>query len=61
MGKDGARRDYESAYLRRTFRDGAKVRNETVANLSMLPPAAVAAIEAWLTTDDFAAVMNQYN
>jgi hypothetical protein len=35
-------------YLRRTFRDGAKVRNETVANLSMLPAAAVAAIEATL-------------
>jgi hypothetical protein len=41
-------RDYESVYLRRTFREGSKVRNETVANLSMLPEAAVAAIEATL-------------
>ncbi|MFV1499496.1 hypothetical protein [Mycobacterium kansasii] len=32
--------------LRRTFRDGPKVRNETVANLSMLPEAAIAALEA---------------
>lgn len=37
MGKDGQRRDYESAYLRRTFRQEGKVRNETVANLSALP------------------------
>jgi hypothetical protein len=35
-------------YLRRTFRDGAKVRNETVANLSMLPAEAIDAIEATL-------------
>ena len=35
--KAGHRRDYESGYLRRTFRDGGKVRNETVANLSSLP------------------------
>jgi hypothetical protein len=48
VGKDGERRSYESAYLRRSFRDGTRVRNETVANLSMLPPAAVAAIEATL-------------
>jgi len=48
VDKSGKRRDYESAYLRRSFRDGNKVRNETVANLSMLPEAAVAAIEATL-------------
>ncbi len=48
MDKQGERRDYESVYLRRTFRDGAKVRNETVANLSMLPAEAIAAIEATL-------------
>ena len=34
--------------LRRTFRDGAKVRHETVANLSMLPAETIAAIEATL-------------
>jgi alkylated DNA nucleotide flippase Atl1 len=48
VDKQGRRRDYESVYLRRTYRDGAKVRNETVANLSMLPEAAVACIEATL-------------
>ena len=48
MDKQGRRREYTSAYLRRTYRDGTAVRNETVANLSMLPPAAVDAIEATL-------------
>jgi hypothetical protein len=48
VDKHGHLRDYQSVYLRRTFRDGARVRNETVANLSMLPDAAVAAIEATL-------------
>jgi Transposase DDE domain len=48
VDKRGRVRDYESVYLRRTFRDGARVRNETVANLSMLPEAAVTAIEATL-------------
>ena len=48
MDRQGRRRDYTSAYLRRTYRDGTAVRNETVANLSMLPPAAVDAIEATL-------------
>ncbi|BBX95966.1 hypothetical protein MLAC_12600 [Mycobacterium lacus] len=48
VDKQGRRRDYESVYLRRTFRDGAKVRNETVANLSMLPAASITALEATL-------------
>src|ERR1700751_1451819 len=33
----GHRREYFSAYLRRTYRDGKRVCNETVANLSALP------------------------
>ncbi len=48
VDKQGRRRQYASAYLRRTYRDGPAVRNETVANLSMLPPEAVDAIEATL-------------
>ena len=48
VDKQGQRREYTSAYLRRTYRDGGTVRNETVANLSMLPPEAVDAIEATL-------------
>ena len=35
--KQGRRKDYSSAYLRRTYRDGGTVKNETVANLSALP------------------------
>ena len=48
VDKQGRRRDYQSAYLRRTFRDGTKVRNQTVANLSMLPAASITALEATL-------------
>jgi len=48
VDKHGQRRDYESVYLRRTYRDGDKVRNETVANLSMLPAASITALEASL-------------
>jgi Transposase DDE domain len=47
-GKDGRRREYESAYLRRTYRDGGAVRHETLANLSGLPEQTVALIEAAL-------------
>jgi hypothetical protein len=46
--KQGRRRDYESRYLRRTYRDGGKVRHETLANLSGLPEQVVDAIEAAL-------------
>ena len=48
VDKQGQRRQYMSAYLRRTYRDSGTVRNETVANLSMLPAEAVDAIEATL-------------
>src|SRR5437667_11529941 len=46
--KQGQRRDYESRCLRRTYRDGSKVRHETLANLSGLPEQVVDAIEAAL-------------
>jgi hypothetical protein len=46
--KAGQRREYESRYLRRTYRDGGKVRHETLANLSGLPAAVVDTIEAAL-------------
>jgi hypothetical protein len=48
VDKQGRRRDYESRYLRRTYRDGATVRHETLANLSGLPDEVVAGIEAAL-------------
>src|SRR5215470_14229908 len=46
--KQGRRREYESRYLRRTYREAGKVRHETLANLSGLPGPAVDAIEAAL-------------
>jgi len=46
--KSGEERVYESVLVRRTYRDGAKVRHETLANLSALPAEAVSAIEATL-------------
>jgi len=46
--KQGRRREYESRYLRRTYRDGGRVRHETLANLSGLPGQVVDSIEAVL-------------
>ncbi len=48
VDKQGRRRDYSSAYLRRTYRDGGKVKNETVANLSALPDQVIDLIDAGL-------------
>ena len=47
-GKDGQRREYESRYLRRTYRDGPRVKHETLANLSGLPETVIDSIEAAL-------------
>src|SRR5271169_3406785 len=46
--KEGRRREYESRYLRRTYRDGGKVRHETLGNLSGLPETMIDSIEAVL-------------
>jgi Transposase DDE domain len=48
VDKRGHRREYSSAYLRRTYREGKRVRNETVANLSALPTHVVDWIDAGL-------------
>jgi hypothetical protein len=48
VDKQGRRRDYSSAYLRRTYRDGGTVKNETVANLSALPGHVIDWIDAGL-------------
>src|SRR5215831_866767 len=48
VDKQGNRRDYSSAYLRRTYREGGKVKNETVANLSALPDHVIDLIDAGL-------------
>jgi Transposase DDE domain len=42
--KDGTERTYERHLLRRSYRDGGKVRKETLANLSHLPDEAIDAV-----------------
>ena len=46
--RDGTERTYERHLLRRSYRDDGKVRKETLANLSHLPPAAIEAVRAVL-------------
>lgn len=49
VGKDGIERHYETHLLRRSVRDGTKVRNETLANLSHLPEELIDAIRVGLS------------
>jgi len=49
QAKDGSTRTYRTHLLRRSFRDGGKVRKETLANLSALPDSAIAAVKASLS------------
>ena len=46
--RQGRERQYESRLLRRTWRDGGTVRNQTLANLSKMPDRIVDAVEAAL-------------
>src|SRR5205823_7970927 len=48
VDKQGRRRDYSSAYLRRTYREAGKVKNETVASLTALPDHVIDLIDAGL-------------
>jgi hypothetical protein len=48
VDKQGRSKDYSSAYLRRTYREAGKVKNETVANLSSLPDHVIDLIDAGL-------------
>lgn len=48
VDKQGQARDYSSAYLRRSYREGGTVKKQTVANLSALPEHVIDAIEAGL-------------
>jgi hypothetical protein len=48
VDKAGQRHQYESVYLRRSYRQDGKVKHEQVANLSALPAAAITAVEAIL-------------
>jgi Transposase DDE domain len=47
--KDGTERVYERHLLRRSYRDGGKVRKETLANLSHLPEEAIEAVRLALS------------
>ena len=55
VDKHGNPREYFSAYLRRTYREGKRVRNETVANLSALPEHVVDWIDAGLKGEQLVA------
>jgi hypothetical protein len=61
VNKQGQQCDYESVYLRRSLRDGAKVRSETVANLSVLPAETIAAIEATLKGQTLVAAGSEFS
>src|SRR5512144_2107680 len=53
VGKDGVERDYATHLLRRSWREGGKVRNETVANLSHLPDELIEVIRRSLAGEVF--------
>jgi hypothetical protein len=57
--KQGRERRYTSAYLRRSYRNGDKVRNETVAKLSALPEHVIDLIEASLKGQQFVPAQSQ--
>jgi hypothetical protein len=48
VDRNGQRKEYVSHLLRRTYRVDGKVRHETLANISMLPEEAIAALRAVL-------------
>jgi hypothetical protein len=52
-------KEYVSWLVRRSFREGDKVRHETLANLSALPPAAIEAVRASLSGKTLVAAGDQ--
>ena len=53
VDKDGQQRTYETHLLRRSYRDGGKVKNETLANLSHLPAETIELVRAALEGEVF--------
>src|SRR5207245_2323274 len=53
-------RVYETTLLRRTFREGGKVRNETVGNLSHLPAEAIELVRRSLRGERFLATAESF-
>ncbi len=60
VAKSGEQRVYESVLLRRTYREGGKVKHETLANLSRLPAEAVTALEATLKGQTLVAAGSEF-
>lgn len=56
VNKAGEERVYESVLLRRSYREGAKVKHATLANLSALPASAVEVLKASLAGKTLVAV-----
>ena len=48
VDKTGRQREYRSHLVRRTYREGGKVKHQTLANITALPPAAIEAVRAVL-------------
>jgi hypothetical protein len=48
VDKTGRQREYQSHLVRRSFREDGKVKHQTLANITALPPAAIQAIRAIL-------------
>jgi hypothetical protein len=48
VDKTGRQREYQSHLVRRTYREDGKVKHQTLANITVLPPAAIEAIRAIL-------------
>ena len=61
VAKSGEERVYESVLLRRTYREGGKVKHETLANLSRLPAEAVTALEATLKGQTLVAAGSEFS
>lgn len=56
MNKAGQERVYESVLLRRSYREGAKVKHTTLANLTALPAGAIEVLKASLAGNTLVAV-----
>lgn len=48
VDKTGRQREYQSHLVRRTYREDGKVKHQTLANITALPPAAIEAVRAVL-------------
>jgi hypothetical protein len=61
VSKSGEETTYESVLLRRTYREGGKVKHETLANLKALPDEAITALEATLKGHHLVAAGSEFH